>query len=1625
MSRHEYQQKILPKYVDSDTEVRYVNTGNQFVRYALNGRVGKRDNTTKGAWTKIKGTLYIPNNYLPSGENKCIGSVSNETKTFLIFFNWNSNFESGIYIYNPSFEEPIQLLFKDTVDNIILCFNKYFRIKGTKATIVQDEHLFWTDIYNAPRYLNIPRAIDYKKKKIYEIQTPIAIKGDIPYNVEFTYKGNIVDVYNGLGRYGSVLGANEKLRDYFDVENCDCGVELTEKEANTTTLTSNSTNYRIVPQNFYSKPHNERQIDLVTYPLSTAPSVVLKKDVQYKRNFISGDTWQFRVKIIYFDNNESVWSAWSKQINTSGECAEEYNYIEIDYTDNIFNCFNDIQQLEVIKAVVIGYRNTNLGTLHSFVTVKQCEIPTKKQTYKFYNDIFAQAEPEYDDKVKQYDAVPLKTGAMTTASNRLLLADNTENYEEDCFDFDVDVNFTPRDAKLDSGIIRAELRIMNEEFGTSIPIMQVTENTNIYYYGIEKTFGSLNIPNVDVDKIENIDQKLALTGFTAYLVGTDYKAISVQKGDGVDFVNKKNEETGISLAITTNDKSKIGQAITDKKDFYQYFEFTGVKDGTYIMRVASHWVGYDDKLAKGSAYDLDNGLQWHKTSTNIYGTKEFVVTVLNGSTTTPIPMFALRDCMVYQVNGGAIQLDLTPIQGYVIDSDVSTQVGIYGGKRVENATVRLIRKGQLNSFQDVLITQTDHNGYFFGRIETRPAGAFANAITVAKDRNNSYNVIAGGSGEMAILGIEDNPFVGNLSQLQLGTCTTFNNNDSVFDNNTVTNLIVPFLVTDSHNITNNFSTEIKGKITDTIGNPIKGLLVSASETSRTDTTDQNGDFSIILYSNYDSNRADKRSVKLIINGDFCNNAIFTQDYIITLGGNNNNLNKPFDIGTIKLEIEYKDLLPSYYLKNGGTYDIGVTLMDRALRKTTVISSENKHRIRLPFTTENIQDYLPNLLTDTTGATITPTTKADGYFTFTFKPKTLPPIWSTELYILRTQDQVYEDYIQMVVSDVKYVLNYAETEDTDGVLQFDPNITTYANNDANEIYLDLTTSFIEYKNRKSNSVKGWAFEKGDRLRFLYNVDGTLFEFIETEVKEQRGNYFVIDNIDSLKELKQGIVVEIFRLRTKTTKKVFYEIAEYNKVIDRYTNNASWEKQQILLNTGDCYRRLRKMYAKYITSAVTTEKTVIRTIEDITPDDTYQFKDNDIGRADFINEQYKQIEAISTIRFSDTILTDSNINNIRRFDVEQKVTGNNNYGRITVIDSFANTIFIAQDNKCHTRLIGKTNAYLGDGGIAVFNTNNFISDAYYLNEDYGCINGDSYARCYNQGVFFDAVNGCVVSYYQQNGLNNISGYDDRYRVSKHQESIFKNLGKNIMLIPMWLHRFIVEFNSVYNEYENEINISLLDVVLNENTNQISFNGFGLNSNIGKKDDKFKVYEKENKEYNIQGFTMCYDNEDKYWLGNRSYNPTAYGILNNRYIGFVGGDLHLMEQADENSYNIFFGIAYSSILDVIMNKQPSETKYFKNWSVESNMLWENPYVKIDNSRAYRLIESETPNGKITKKLGGFYAPFMFDKNTENVQYPLINGNRLVGEALLMRLENKDNTNVILFCINIYAGYVSRTNF
>ena len=117
-------------------------------------------------------------------------------------------------------------------------------------------------------------------------------------------------------------------------------------------------------------------------------------------------------------------------------------------------------------------------------------------------------------------------------------------------------------------------------------------------------------------------------------------------------------------------------------------------------------------------------------------------------------------------------------QGYVIDSEATTQQNVYTGLRID-IRVKLVETGEFIGFErDKIFTLTDHNGYFWGRLPVQPQDIGGNnKILVSKGKDVNWNDLIGNDGDMAILWNGDNPFTGNLTELKNGTCGTFDNSE--------------------------------------------------------------------------------------------------------------------------------------------------------------------------------------------------------------------------------------------------------------------------------------------------------------------------------------------------------------------------------------------------------------------------------------------------------------------------------------------------------------------------------------------------------------------------------------------------------------------------------------------------------------------------------------------------------------------------------------------------------------------------------------------------------------------------------------------------------------------------------
>lgn len=126
-------------------------------KMAMNGRF--RGNGNNMQFQGVPGTTLIPNNYLPSGSNQCIGSFYDGVRQRIIWFNWNSNSKHGIYQYdinNKVISKLLACFTNSTTD--ILNFDLNYPIPSVVMlyrTEGEGDILHWTDRRNRPMKLNL------------------------------------------------------------------------------------------------------------------------------------------------------------------------------------------------------------------------------------------------------------------------------------------------------------------------------------------------------------------------------------------------------------------------------------------------------------------------------------------------------------------------------------------------------------------------------------------------------------------------------------------------------------------------------------------------------------------------------------------------------------------------------------------------------------------------------------------------------------------------------------------------------------------------------------------------------------------------------------------------------------------------------------------------------------------------------------------------------------------------------------------------------------------------------------------------------------------------------------------------------------------------------------------------------------------------------------------------------------------------------------------------------------------------------------------------------------------------------------------------------------------------------
>jgi len=124
---------------------------------ALNGRFYGGANGL--SFQNIRGNYLINNASLPGGENECIGAFYDSVKRRIIWFNWNSNGDNGIYqlSINTELISPIFICGTNSATDI-LNFSPNYPVHSAALvyrTQGDGDLLYWTDGNNRPKYLNL------------------------------------------------------------------------------------------------------------------------------------------------------------------------------------------------------------------------------------------------------------------------------------------------------------------------------------------------------------------------------------------------------------------------------------------------------------------------------------------------------------------------------------------------------------------------------------------------------------------------------------------------------------------------------------------------------------------------------------------------------------------------------------------------------------------------------------------------------------------------------------------------------------------------------------------------------------------------------------------------------------------------------------------------------------------------------------------------------------------------------------------------------------------------------------------------------------------------------------------------------------------------------------------------------------------------------------------------------------------------------------------------------------------------------------------------------------------------------------------------------------------------------
>ncbi len=532
----------------------------------------------------------------------------------------------------------------------------------------------------------------------------------------------------------------------------------------------------------------------------------------------------------------------------------------------------------------------------------------------------------------------------------------------------------------------------------------------------------------------------------------------------------------------------------------------------------------------------------------------------------------------------------------------------------------------------------------------------------------------------------------------------------------------------------------------------------------------------------------------------------------------------------------------------------------------------------------------------------------------------------------------------------------------------------------KIYINTIATFnTQYPNAVGVT---YDFAAGDRMVLLFDASGNaLSEYADVEIlssdDDGGGQFILVANTISTAPVTGGFI-ELYTPKKTIAQQFFYEIGEVYPISNGYhrgnIQNQTPTQPAIVEFTGDTYFRFRTGSMGFF-------------VEDKSLSDFYLSDSWDRGRPNVIDVEAREIRRPTTSYYSEQFVPETNINGLSTVLDDSFESGDIKYGSIQRTWAEEDKIEFYYQLKTSFRLCSKSMLYSADGSSSVQTSESVLSPESFYDGEYGIgDNPESLAAYANSRYHIDANRGVVL---RLGGVGYTPISD--YKMSSYFRQLLQERTNFGVTFQAW---------GVYDVKHGEYIIVFLEVEKTVTTGSLEGDSFEEYSSVTT---------------TLQPVTISFSEPKNRWVTPYSFSPECIGGVNVGVVSFKNGKIWVH---DTNPvYNNFYGIQYTSKVQLLSNDQPSVIKFYKNLYTESTHAW-----RMDASNQFSQ-ETSLEYSDFTEREGVFYAPFLMDVNTA-VDLPIINGDPMRCHSMVITLENNQTEETKLFAVNIGHAPSMMTN-